>query len=331
VLLLASAAPLWAQATTGNISGVVVDEQKGAIAGASVTVRNVDTDTSRTTVTNAEGRFRAPNLPVGNYEVTIELSGFAKHVRSGLTLAVNQDAVVDFTLKAASIQETITVTGDAPLINTTNAEVGVRFDSKRVSELPISTTRNIFALALSAPGVAQLSEGQSQFTSGVQYSANGMRTRGNNFMLDGQDTNDPSVGGRIQPMNNPDVVQEVRLITNQYAAEYGRNAGSIMNVITKSGTNNFHGTAFWFENRCGKQGADTGGICLNARNNLDKAADRAAGKDRDRYRREHQYGGTLGGPVLKGKTFFFGSYQHWIDNQLGSGTTLNGAPTEAGR
>ncbi|MCI0391124.1 MAG: TonB-dependent receptor, partial [Acidobacteria bacterium] len=132
-----------------------------------------------------------------------------------------------------------------------------------------------------------------------------------------QDSNDPSVSGSQQPINNPDVVQELRLLTNQFAAEYGRAAGSVVNVVTKSGTNSIHGSAFWFNNN----------EVFNARSNLDKAF---GFKDAPR-RNENQFGGTVGGPIIKDKTFFFGSYQRWTDRQLGSGATINGAPTETGR
>jgi hypothetical protein len=144
-----------------------------------------------------------------------------------------------------------------------------------------------------------------------------MRVRSNNFMIDGQDSNDPSVTGRQQPLNNTDIIQEVRLITNQFAAEFGRAAGSIVSAATKSGTNQFRGSAFAFRNENG----------LNSRSNLDKRA----GRTEAPFREENQYGGTLGGPILRNRTFFFGSYQRWTDRQLGSGNTLSGAPTEAGR
>ena len=140
------------------------------------------------------------------------------------------------------MSESIEVRADAPLLNTTNAEVGVRFDTTRVAELPVMNSRDVFALALSAPGVSQLGSGQSVFASGTNFSSNGMRVRSNNFMIDGQDSNDPSVTGRQQPINNTDIIQEVRLITNQFAAEFGRAAGSIVNAATKSGTNMFRGS-----------------------------------------------------------------------------------------
>jgi hypothetical protein len=309
-----------AQATTGSIQGVVTDSQGAAIPGATVTVRNVETDVSRMSVSDTEGFYRFLNLPVGNYEVVVELVGFGRHVRAGLTLALNQTAVVDVQLSPAAVSELVEVRANAPLLNTTNAEVGVRFDTQRVAELPVMGSRNIFTLARSAPGVSELASGQNTFASGTteaNYSSNGARLRSNNIMIDGQDSNDPSVTGRQQPINNTDIVQEIRLITNQFAAEFGRAAGSVMNVITKSGTNDFSGTGFWFHND----------NTFNTRSNLDIAA----GLTKAPYRVENQLGGTLGGPVVPGQTFFFGSYQRWTDRRTGSGFTLNGAPSDAGR
>ncbi|HKQ73811.1 MAG TPA: carboxypeptidase regulatory-like domain-containing protein [Blastocatellia bacterium] len=307
-----------AQATSGTISGVVTDERQGGIANATVTVRNVGTNETRTAAVDSEGRYRFPNLPIGNYEITVQANGFAKLVRSGIELLLNQDAVVNILLKVSAVQEVVTVAENASLLNTSNAEVSTRFDSKRLSELPLAPNRNVLNVALSAAGVSQLGSGQTVFAAGtVNFSVNGMRLRSNNFMLDGQDSNDPSVTGSQQPINNPDVVQEIRLITNQFAAEYGRAAGSVVNIVTKSGTNQFHGSGFWFNNN----------EVFNARSNLDKAA-----RFTDAPRRnENQFGGGLGGPIVKDKTFFFGSYQRWTDRQLGSGFTVNGAPTEAGR
>src|SRR5262245_23993317 len=306
-----------AQATSGTISGVVTDERQGAIANATVTARNVGTNESRVTTVDGEGRYRFSSLQVGNYEITVQANGYAKLVRSGVELLLNQEAVVNAVLKASALEEVITVAENASLLNTSNAEVSTRFDTKRLSELPLAPNRNILNAALSAAGVSQLGSGQTGFAQGMNFSVNGMRLRSNNFMFDGQDSNDPSVSGSQQPINNPDVVQELRLVTNQFAAEYGRAAGSVVNVVTKSGTNGFHGSAFWFNNN----------EVFNARSNLDKSA---GFKDAPR-RNENQFGGTLGGPIIKDKTFFFGSYQRWTDRQLGSGATISGVPTEAGR
>jgi hypothetical protein len=316
-LLVTGAANLFAQATSGSISGVVTDEQQGVVANATVTVRNIGTNESRTAAADAEGRYRFPNLTIGNYEVTVEAQGFGKYVRTGIELLLNQQAVVNAVLKPAGVQEVVTIEENASLLNTSNAEVSTRFDSKRLSELPLAPNRNVLNIALSAAGVSQLGSGQTGFANGINFSVNGMRLRSNNFMLDGQDSNDPSVSGSQQPLNNPDVVQEFRLVTNQFAAEFGRAAGAVVNIVTKSGSNEFHGSAFWFNNN----------NIMNARSNLDKAARFTEAPRRN----ENQFGGTLGGPVIKDRTFFFGSYQRWTDRQLGAGFTINGVPTEAGR
>jgi Carboxypeptidase regulatory-like domain len=332
--------PVAAQ-TTGTISGSVTDEKQAVIPNATVTARNTETNISRKVQTGSDGRYRFENLPVGSYEITVESAGFAKHVQSGITLLLNQAAVIDVTVKPGGLQEVVNVVENAALINTSNAEVATRFDSRRLSELPLGPTRNILAVALSAPGVSQLGAGQTGFAAGISYSSNGGRVRSNNFMIDGQDNNEPGVAGAAQPLNNPDLIQEVRLITNQFLAEYGRNSSSVFNAITKGGTNDYHGSAFWFHN----------GNALNACSNTDKSAGFCNPNSTNPSRRhapfriENQLGFTIGGPLHlprfgeggpsyisgRNRTFFFGSYQRWSDRQLGSGTTLNGAPTEAGR
>ncbi|HEY7785696.1 MAG TPA: carboxypeptidase regulatory-like domain-containing protein [Pyrinomonadaceae bacterium] len=334
--------------TSGAILGEVQDEKQSVIPGATVTLRNVKTNESRTTQSDAAGRYRFNNVPVGDYEITIDASGFGKYVQSGITLALNQTAVVDASMKPGDVQASVSIVENASLLNTTTAEVGVRFDSRRVSELPLATNRNVYNIALSAAGVTQLGTGQTAFaggavggTSGVSYSANGGRIRSNNFMIDGQDNNDFGVAGASVPLNNPDLIQEVRLLTNQFTAEYGRNGSSVFNAITKSGGNEYHGSGFWFYN----------GNALNACSNTNKAAgfcnpnaiDPSLRKSP--FRVENQVGGTIGGPLHlpsfgeggrsyidgKDRTFFFFSVQRWYDRQLGTGATLRGAPTEAGR
>ena len=331
LVLLAATSVSAAAQTTGNLTGLVQDQSGAALPNATVTARNVQTSTARTQQTNDEGRYRFANMPVGTYEITIEAPNFARHIQQGVQLLVGQEAVINVTMQPAGVQETVTVTENASVLNTTTAEVSTRFDERRVSELPLAPNRNVFNVALSAPGVSQLGSGQAGFANGISYSSNGGRLRSNNFQIDGQDTNDPSVAGGQQSVNNPDIVQEVRLITNQFLPEYGRNGGSVLNIVTKSGTNNYHGSLFWFHNS----------NKLNARSNLDKNA----GFREAPFRIENQIGGTLGGPlhlprfgeggrsIIDGRdrTFFFGSYQRWSDRQLGSGFTLVGAPTAAGR
>ncbi len=312
------------QGTSGSISGVVKDQSGAVVPGAAITVRNLETNATRQTISQPDGRYVVPGLPGGPYELSAELAGFSKYVRSPINLLLNQQAIVDPSLQPAATAETVIVTEDAPLLNTSTTEVGVRFDEKRITDLPSSGQfgfgggfRDVFGYALSAPGVSQLNSGNSAFTSGTNFSSNGMRPRGNNFMIDGQDSNDPSVTGRQQVMNNPDMVKEFRLVTNQFLAEYGRATGSVVNVVTRNGTNDLHGSAFWFNNN----------NRLNALSNLDKAA----GNTKAPFLIENQFGGTAGGPIRRDSTFFFGSLQYWTIRQLGSGNTITGIPTEDGR
>ena len=225
--------------------------------------------------------------------------------------------MVDVTLAAGGLTETIAVTSDASVLNTTTAEVGVRFDTTRVSELPVVNSRDVFSLALSAPGVNQLSSGQGGFAAGVDFAVNGQRVRSNNMMVDGQDNNDPSVTGVTQPINNTDIVQEARLITNQFAAEYGRAAGSVMNVITKSGTNVFHGSGFVFHQ--------------NNRVELTDQSGQERGQNGGTVLPRKPVRGHRGRSDPRDRAFFFGGFQRWTQRFTGSGFTLNGAPTEAGR
>ena len=337
LLVFISFGVTFAQSSTGSISGTVSDERQAVVAGATVTVRNVETGLSRTATVDSSGRYNFVNLPVGSYELSVESPNFAKYVQTGIVLVVNQNAVVDATLQAGGFAEVVTVAENASVLNTTTAEVSTRFDSKRLSELPIAPNRNVFNVLLSTPGVSQLSSGQTGFANGLSFSSNGGRLRSNNFMLDGQDINDPSVSGGQVALNNPDAIGEVRIITNQFLAEYGRNSGSVVNFIGKSGTNDFHGTGFVFYN----------GEELNACSNTDRIAGfcNLASTNPTRqiapFRKEFQYGFTIGGPFLnfgegvpvlaKDKTFFFWDYQKWTDRQLASGQGISGAPTAAGR
>lgn len=335
---LAGTQQAFSQATTGTIFGTVQDVQGATVPGATVTVRKLDTNLERSLATGSDGRFRFPGLAIGPYELTVEHAGFAKYVRGPITLLLNQDAVVNPVLRIAAATASVTVTDDAPLLNRTSPEVGVRFGERRLTGLPTLPApatgsggfRDVFAFALASPGVSQLNSGNQVFATGTNFSTNGTRPRGNNFMIDGQDSNDPAVTGPQQVLNNPEIVQEFRLITSQFSAEYGRAAGSVVSLVTKSGTNNFHGSAFWFHND----------NALNSCSNLDKRAGLAdprfcsslsGGREGAPFRIENQFGGTLGGPIRRNRTYFFGSLQRWTDRALGSGTSISGVPTDAGK
>lgn len=327
--------------TSGSISGEVKDEKQAVVTNATVTVRNVKTNETRSTSTDGDGRYKFNAMPVGDYEVSVESTGFAKYVQSGINLVLNQAATVDVQLKAGGVTEVVNVVENASILNTTTTEVGTRFDTRRLSELPIATNRNVYNVALSAAGVSQLQSNQAGFTNGINYSSNGGRLRSNNFLLDGQDNNDFGVGGGVVQLNNPDLIQEVRLVTNQFSAEYGRNSSSVFNAITKSGSNEYHGSAFLFHND----------NHLNACSNLNKNGgfcNKASTVESNQiapFRIENQTGFTVGGPlhlpkfgeggpsIISGRdrTFFFFALQRWWDRRLGQGVTIQGVPTEAGR
>ena len=170
-----------AQSTSGAISGTVTDERQGVIPNAAVTARNIGTNESRSTRVDSEGRYRFANLSVGEYEITVQATGFSKMIRSGVELLLNQEAVINLSLKPSAVEEIVTVAENASMLNTSNAEVSTRFDSKRLSELPLAPNRNILNAALSAAGVSQLGSGQTGFAQGMNFSVNGMRLRSNNF------------------------------------------------------------------------------------------------------------------------------------------------------
>jgi len=317
LLFLLPVAVSYSQVTSGAIIGSVQDPTGASVANARVTVRNLDTNATYTATTASDGRLQFLQLPVGSYQLSVEAQGFAKYEQGPIVLRLNQEAELTVKLAISAISESVSVTSDAPLIDTTTAEVGVNFDTKRIENLPLTPNHNVFNLALSVAGVSQLSGGNSTFAQGgVSFSVNGARTRSNNFMIDGADINQPSIAGSTQEIENPDTVAEFRLITNQFQAQYGRTAGAVVNIITKSGTNAYHGTAYWTNNN----------NHFNSLSNLNKLADLKSAP----YRNENQFAGTLGGPIIKDKTFFFISALRWTDRQLGTGSSISAAPTQAG-
>lgn len=300
-----------------EILGTVTDASGAVVANADVRARHLRTNISTATVSDDAGRFRIPQLQPGPYEVEIQKTGFAKILQGPIELNVNRSAELTIRMEVSGTAEVITVASEAALINTTNAEVGVNLDSRQISELPLAPNRNVLNLALLAAGVSTLSSGNSAFAAGgVNFAVNGMRVRSNNFMIDGTDSNSPSVTGLLQPLNNPDTIAEFRIVTNQFLPEYGRSAGSVVNMITKGGSNDFHGSLFWFINT--KE--------LNTRSNLEKRTFANSPK-----RNENQFAGTFGGPVIKNRTFFFGSLMRATDRVFQAGSSIAGLPTSDGQ
>lgn len=289
-----------AQTINGSISGAVTDQNGSAVSGASIRVTKVGTGATREATTNSEGLYRIAGLPVGAYIVRIEQSGFQPQVNERVEVSVAIDATANFTLKTATMQEVVVVTETAALLETTQSQVSKTVDSRTVLELPRRNTLN--GLALLNPGV--LPNNNNRPDSG--FSVNGNRTRSNNFTIDGANNNDQSLSIPRQGLP-PEAIGEFQLITNNFAAEFGRNAGSYVNVLTRSGTNQYHGIAHYTW-----QGNGWDSLTTNQQRTY--TAQRAAGlTDKQALRAarsvivENIYGGTLGGPIKKDHTFFFTS------------------------
>jgi outer membrane receptor protein involved in Fe transport len=299
VVALAVILPLSAlaqsQATGGAVEGTVTDESGAVLPGATVTLKNPATGLTRETPTDPSGLFRAPLLPVGTYDVSVSLSGFATTKRSGLTLNIGQTLTVNMQLKVAGAQEEITVTADAPLLETTRSQQSSVVNERSVANLPVNG-RNFIDFVLTTPGVVR-------DVRGGDISFAGQRGTLNSLVIDGADNNNTFFGqtlgrtgsGRAPYQFSQDAVQEFQVNRNAYSAEYGRAGGAVINVVTKSGTNDFHGSAFEFYRD----------KSLNANSYANKIRTPIPPKSPFRV---HQFGASLGGPLQKDKAFFFLSY-----------------------
>ena len=289
-----------AQATTGSLRGVVSDDKGAVIAGADVSAKNDATGSENKTKSNGEGLYNFSQLSPGTYTLSVQKQGFKKQEFQQVTVSIGKDATIDATLMAGLASETVTVTATGEeLIQKEQVQVSSTFEARKVAELPSNIAGGgIDTLALLAPGVVP---GVGNVNgNGTTFSVNGQRARSNNFTIDGGDNNDLSIGGPNYFVDNQDIVAEFQVITNNFSAEYGRNQGAIVNIVTKSGTNAFHGTAFeYHRNR----------NFLDTLDNIEKRA----GKTGPSPRIYNVFGGTIGGPVKKDKIFFFGSFQEIKD------------------
>ncbi len=301
VLLLVG--PAFAQ-TTGTIEGVIKDPSGAVVPGVKVTLTNEETGQQREATSDESGYFRILQVPVGRYSLVLESKGFKKYVRKGIILELNQTAHVDIELQVGDLAESVTVEANASQVETTSTQLGAVVGERAVVQLPLAT-RDTYQLLQLQPGV------QSQVGSDLFFgseragvvSVNGGRGRANNYMVNGGDGNDLFANlPAIEP--SPDSIQEFRVITNNFDAEYGRNSGAIVNVVTKSGTNDFHGSLYeFFRNKV-----------LNARAFFNPGPppgtppERLSAFEKADFK-QNQFGGTFGGPVKSNQTFFFVSYE----------------------
>ena len=307
-----SAAPAMAQATTGTLRGVVADPNGAAIAGATVTAKNEATGVeTQPASTSDEGTFEFAGLPPGAYTVTVEAAGFKRSVSTAVVVRAGIVNPVNVALEAGNVAETVTVVaGTEEIVQRDQSQISHTVDTRRIEELPSNAAGSgLDTLVLLTPGAVANNSGGVN-TNGTGLSVNGNRARANNFQIDGADNNDLSVAGPAMFVGNQDQVQEIQVITNNYSAQYGRNQGAIINYVNKTGTNEFHGTAFWFH-RDNKN--------LNSLNNIEKRG----GQEEPNQSLFNVFGGTLGGPIYaprfgeggpalwsgKDRAFFFVSYQ----------------------
>src|SRR5215470_9087742 len=324
VLLALSVALVWCvpvlgQVLKGSISGTVTDPQGAVISGAQVKATNTETGAVTTTTSDSAGLFRINLLPAGNYKIEISAQGFKTGVVNLVQVAAGADQGMGTTkLAVGGAAETVEVTAAAPLIDTTQAQVTNTFSGVQLQSFTgIQENEGLDNLALFVPGVTNTRDNTFSNSNGPGFSVDGLRGRNNDQEIDGQNNNDNSVGGPGLFVSDTEFVQQYVLVTNQFGPEYGRNAGSVVNIITRQGTNNWHGSLYGNESNS----------VLDTLTNQQKRFLNL--EDVPRFNQE--FGGfTIGGPMIKNKMFIFGGFDQLIQslNTIYSASTLT--PTPAG-
>src|ERR1700689_776191 len=303
ILLMINSAS--AQTGTPSIVGTVSDPNGSVVPGAKISIKNIDTNQEFVLTSDSAGAYVAAGLPPGTYELRAEHSGFSKEIRKGIILSVAQVAQINVPLKIGSMSQQIEVQGGAPLLETVTSAVSGLVNESQMEGLPLNG-RDISQLVLLQAGVTPTpSAGPSPFQKGgfAKFSVNGQRSTATNYTIDGMDANDPdyalSPGGVSGELLGVDGIREFRVFTNNYNAEYGRNAGAIIQMITKSGENTMHGSVFeFFRNDA-----------FDAKNFFDipnEPIPPFVG---------NQFGASLGGPIVKDKTFFFADYEGFRESE----------------
>jgi hypothetical protein len=288
-----------AQLTEGTIVGTVTDASGAVVSGAKVSVKNVGTDLVIAETTDSSGFYRVPHLAPGKYQIRVEKPGFKAAIVDDLVVSVNVVTRADVSVTLGTATESVTVLATIPLVQTEEGRLTETLSTQEITELPLNG-RQVYQLATLQPGVTSISSSvisnvpspTSSVTFDFGFIANGATPRGNNFLLDGSSNNNEWLGG--QPLIYPslEAIQELQVQTLNFSAEYGRNSGAVVHVITKSGTNNLHGSVFY----------STRNSSFDAKNAFDGAGPKSP-------LHLHQYGFSVGGPVIKDKTFFFGNYE----------------------
>ena len=310
IVAVCAAALAFGADPTGTITGSVTDPSGGAVANAKISVTSLTTGLARNTLTAADGGFVFPLMPVGPYSVAVEAPGFRRFEQRGVDVRADSSVNVPVALQIGSVSDTVTVEAAAEMVETRSGTLSSVVGQQRIVELPLNG-RNAAALVTLAPGTTDLNtnnaRGSGDTQQGVTYpgaqsiSSNGARADGVNYQLDGGSNIDHYTNVN-NPFPNPDALEEFSVQTNNYSAEAGRASGAVVNVVTRSGTNQFHGSMFEFL----RNGA------LNARNFFAPTSDKL---------KRNQFGGSIGGPIVKDKLFFFGTYQGTQTRNISTGNT----------
>jgi hypothetical protein len=308
-----------AQVTKGSLSGTVADPTGAVIPGADVKITEISTGAVQAGVTDASGHFRFNLINPGKYDVEVTKQGFSALVQRGIAVNPGVDTGLgSLVLSVGSTSETVEVTAGTQLVETTQTQVASNFTQQTFQELPaMSNNVGMDRLALLVPGAVGTRDNSFSNSNGADFAVNGLRGRNNDQQIDGQNNNDNSVAGPALFLSNAEFVGEYQIVTNNFAPEYGRNAGSVVNIITKSGTNEFHGSIYGSENNS----------VLNTLSNTDKAFN---GLKKVPWRNDEFTGFTVGGPAIKDKLFYFGGFDQ---EYVGSGSVFssgNLTPTPAG-
>src|SRR5436190_4959883 len=294
--LLLAADVLAQVGSTAQISGTVKDESGGVLPGADVTATQTDTGVTRSVVTDVNGLYVLSNLPLGPYRLEVQLSGFRTYSRTGIVLNVNAQPVIDVAMALGDLNETVSVVGAAPLVETRSPTLGQVIENERILELPLNGRNSADLIQIAGPVVSQGVSSSRSMQGGVAYSVAGGQSFGVAYLLDGATHNNPYDNLNL-PLPFPDALQEFRVETSALSPQAGMHSGASVNAVTKSGTNTFHGNVFEFvrDRR------------FNAASPF--AAVGATGKKLDDGLNRNQFGGTLGGPLKRDRVFFFGAYQ----------------------
>ncbi len=301
VFLLLATIPMWGQADTGVITGIVTDQAGAVIPTAKVTITSQSTGVTSAIASDSQGYFTSAPIKADTYSVIATAPGFQSQTQAGIILRVQDRLNLNFKMAVGQTSQSVLVTNQTPVIDSQTSSLGTVVSSSTITEMPLNG-RNYLQLAGLSTGVIQTSFGSNSQTNGntggssgqpgqVTFASNGARGTLNNFLLDGMDNNSNDNGGNII-YTNSDAIQEFKIQTNSYSAEFGRSGGAVINAVTKSGTNSYHGDVFeFFRNSA-----------LDARNFFQTTGHKAAFK-------QNQWGATIGAPIIKNKLFWFGDYQ----------------------